>query len=139
MTTHSHQSTIKDVPHVSQVSTPATTLTRKGATCGACGASEGVGANTPDPTPKTTHSDQAKRGSTIHMTATASQGSERHEMIAPRLAYNVEEAAAMLAVGRDSIYELIRTGQLTTFKIGTRRLVAMQDIEAFINAAKVSS
>ncbi|MEM7272657.1 MAG: helix-turn-helix domain-containing protein [Actinomycetota bacterium] len=54
-----------------------------------------------------------------------------------KLAYSVEETADMLSVGRDSIYELIRTGQLATFKIGKRRLVALADIEAFIDKAKV--
>ena len=57
----------------------------------------------------------------------------------PRLAYSVDEAAHLLSVGRDSIYELIRTGQLRTFKIGARRLVALRDIEAFVDQAEASA
>lgn len=56
-----------------------------------------------------------------------------------RLAYSVDEAAHLLSVGRDSIYELIRTGQLRTFKIGARRLVALRDIEAFVDQAEASA
>lgn len=53
----------------------------------------------------------------------------------PRLAYSVEETAATLGVGRDAIFDLIRTNRLRTFKIGARRLVALRDIEDFIEHA----
>ncbi|MGB5759163.1 MAG: helix-turn-helix domain-containing protein, partial [Acidimicrobiales bacterium] len=38
-----------------------------------------------------------------------------------RLSYGIAEAAEMLGVGRTTIYELVRTGQLATLKIGHRR------------------
>lgn len=53
-----------------------------------------------------------------------------------RIAYSVEEAAQLLSVGRDSIYELINTGRLTTFKIGARRLIALSDIHEFVTTAR---
>ena len=42
----------------------------------------------------------------------------------PKFAYSIDEAADLLSVRRDSIYELIQNEKLGSFKIGTRRLVA---------------
>ena len=41
-----------------------------------------------------------------------------------RLAYTVEEAAAVVGVGRDLLYDEIRTGRLRSKKAGTRRVIA---------------
>ncbi len=54
-----------------------------------------------------------------------------------RLAYGIAEAAAMLGIGRSTIYELVRSGQLATFKIGQRRLVTRVDLERFIDSCRV--
>jgi excisionase family DNA binding protein len=48
------------------------------------------------------------------------------------LEYSVAEAAALLSVGRTTIYELIGSGSLRTIKIGSRRLVARRDLEDFV-------
>ena len=60
------------------------------------------------------------------------RGSE-HEMTIPRLAYSVDEAAAMIGVSRRSIYELFRSGQLGSVKIGARRLIRRTDLDAFLD------
>jgi excisionase family DNA binding protein len=39
--------------------------------------------------------------------------------------FTIDEAAARLRVSRWSVYNLIRTGQLHTIKIGRRRLVPL--------------
>ena len=44
----------------------------------------------------------------------------------------VNEAAKELRVSRWMIYELIRTRQLKTLTIGTRRLITTDDLESFI-------
>jgi excisionase family DNA binding protein len=49
-----------------------------------------------------------------------------------KLVYSVAETAALLSVGRTTVYELISTGSLRTIKIGTRRLVARRDLEDFV-------
>ena len=50
-----------------------------------------------------------------------------------RLALSITEAARLLGVGRTTVYqELIDTGQLRTVKIGTRRLVPVSEIHAFL-------
>jgi excisionase family DNA binding protein len=41
-----------------------------------------------------------------------------------RLAYTVEEAAAVVGVGRDLLYDEIRTGRLRSKKAGARRVIA---------------
>ena len=51
----------------------------------------------------------------------------------PKLAYSIEEAADMLSIKRDSVYELINTKKLGSFKVGARRLIARRQLEAFID------
>ncbi len=40
-----------------------------------------------------------------------------------RLTYTVEEAAALLGIGRGLVYEMVGTGQLPSFRLGRRRIV----------------
>jgi len=44
----------------------------------------------------------------------------------------VREAAARLAIGRDTAYELVRSGRLRSVAIGRRRLVPASELEAFV-------
>lgn len=48
----------------------------------------------------------------------------------------VTEAARELRISNWLLYELIRTGQLKTLTIATRRLVAADDLANFINNRK---
>lgn len=50
----------------------------------------------------------------------------------PKLVYSVDECADLLGIGRSLAWQMVRQGQLGSFKIGHRRLVAWQDLEAFI-------
>jgi len=50
----------------------------------------------------------------------------------PKLVYSVDECAALLGIGRSLAWQMVRQGQLGSFKIGHRRLIARQDLEAFI-------
>lgn len=49
---------------------------------------------------------------------------------------NVPEAAQELRISTWLLYELIRTEQLKTLTIGTRRLIATDDLANFINERK---
>ncbi len=49
-----------------------------------------------------------------------------------KLVYTIPEAATALGIGRTSLYQLMDTDQLPSLKIGTRRLIARTDLEAFI-------
>ena len=51
-----------------------------------------------------------------------------------KFAYSIEEAAELLSLKRDSLYELMHTGQLGSFKVGARRLIAHRHLEAFIES-----
>ena len=53
-----------------------------------------------------------------------------------RLAYPVAEAAAMLGIARTFAYDLIGRGELRSFTVGRRRLVAHDDLLAFIDAQR---
>ena len=50
-----------------------------------------------------------------------------------RMLYRVEEAAAVLALSRHRLYELIRSGELPTVKIGKLRRVPAQSMVAYVD------
>jgi excisionase family DNA binding protein len=49
-----------------------------------------------------------------------------------RLAYSVEEAAAITGLSRDLLYDQMRAGRLAYLKIGRRRIITRQHLEAFL-------
>ena len=49
----------------------------------------------------------------------------------------VESTAEYLGISRRSVYVLMDTGQLASFKIGNRRLIALSELERFL-AEKVA-
>ena len=49
-----------------------------------------------------------------------------------RLLLTVREAAAVLAIGRTTLYELIADGQLKTVHIGRAVRVPVAEVEAFV-------
>jgi excisionase family DNA binding protein len=50
----------------------------------------------------------------------------------PRL-LDIIEAGQMLGIGRSSVYALIDAGELTSCKIGRRRLVPVTAIDAYVS------
>ena len=50
-----------------------------------------------------------------------------------RLLYSVNEAMELLNLGRSVIYELIRSGQLRTVKVGRRRLVPARALDDYVD------
>lgn len=55
------------------------------------------------------------------------------------LILTVVEAAETLRIGRSSVYELIASGELRSLKIGARRLIARDDLDAFIDSRREGS
>ncbi|MEH1011726.1 helix-turn-helix domain-containing protein [Micromonospora sp. CPCC 206060] len=51
--------------------------------------------------------------------------------IVPRV-LRVEEAARALGIGRSLVYDLIRSGRLRSFKVGSRRLIPASAIDEAI-------
>ncbi len=56
---------------------------------------------------------------------------ETSTYIAPRV-LRVEEAAQALGIGRSLVYDLIRSGRLRSFKVGSRRLIPIAAIDEVI-------
>lgn len=48
------------------------------------------------------------------------------------LAWSVEEFAQATGIGRTTVFQLIKEGQIKPFKIGKRTLIAVKEAEAFI-------
>jgi len=51
---------------------------------------------------------------------------------AERLCYSVAEAARATGIGRTTLYGLIKDGRLRSSKIGKRRVVAVDQLQALI-------
>ena len=62
---------------------------------------------------------------------------ELNESVQPShpLTLTVDEAAALLRIGRGSAYALVRSGRLRSIKIGRRILIPASAIEDFLRAA----
>ncbi len=56
-----------------------------------------------------------------------------------KLVFSVDEAAELLSIGRTTAFQLIADGRLGSLKVGHRRLVPRQDLEAFIVANRSSA
>ncbi len=56
-----------------------------------------------------------------------------------KLAVSIPEAAEMIAIGRSSIYNLLRNGQLCAYKAGKRTLVKVEDIQHFVDNLPAAS
>lgn len=53
----------------------------------------------------------------------------------PAVLYRVDEAADAMRLSRTAIYELIRSGQLRTVKLGRRRLVPVEALTEYVSTA----
>ena len=51
-----------------------------------------------------------------------------------RLAHSIADALALVPVGRSLLYEEIRAGRLRTFKIGSRTLIADEDLKSWLSS-----
>ena len=53
-----------------------------------------------------------------------------------RLAYNVEEAAAIIGIGRTRLYQAIKSGALKARKYGKRTIILHSDLLDFLTNLK---
>lgn len=51
----------------------------------------------------------------------------------PVLVLDIMEATQVLHCGRTTVYELLKTGELTGLKIGKRRLITYASVAAYVN------
>lgn len=61
------------------------------------------------------------------------------EMIDLRVAVSVMEAARLLGIGRTKVYELLKSGELRSRKVGRRTVVSVASIRAFISDAEAEA
>lgn len=64
--------------------------------------------------------------------ATCNPGQPGPDLAAGRLAYSVDEVAHLTGLSRDLLYDQMRRGNLHYVKIGRRRLITRQHLEAFL-------
>jgi excisionase family DNA binding protein len=57
------------------------------------------------------------------------------DRLTDRLAYSVEEAAQVTGLSRDLLYGEMRAGRLAYLKVGRRRIITRQHLEAFLAQA----
>lgn len=53
----------------------------------------------------------------------------------PKVLLSVDECAKTLGLSRTTTFGLVRSGQLSSFKVGSRRLVRRADLERFISVS----
>jgi excisionase family DNA binding protein len=53
-----------------------------------------------------------------------------------RITYGINQAVEATSIGRSLLYEQIKAGNLKTFKVGTRTLIAADDLEAWLDSYK---
>ncbi|RXG83813.1 helix-turn-helix domain-containing protein [Bradyrhizobium zhanjiangense] len=53
-----------------------------------------------------------------------------------KLAYSIVEACDLLSIGRTTLYQLIKAGDLQTRKVGRRTLIPAKSLDSFIGAVE---
>lgn len=56
-----------------------------------------------------------------------------------KLAYSVEEVAEATGLSRSLLYDEMGAGRLGYIKVGRRRIITCQQLEAFLSAAEVAA
>lgn len=49
------------------------------------------------------------------------------------MAYSVSDVVEMVGIGRTKFYELVKSGQIKTRKVGNRTIVLATDLEAWLS------
>jgi excisionase family DNA binding protein len=52
--------------------------------------------------------------------------------VSEKIAYSIAEAVAASGIGRTTIYELIKRGELPIAKVGARTVIRRHDLEAML-------
>ncbi|MGH3833188.1 MAG: excisionase family DNA-binding protein [Pseudonocardiaceae bacterium] len=49
-----------------------------------------------------------------------------------KLAYSTEEACSALSIGRTALFDLLRRNEITSVKVGRRRLIPAASLDAYL-------
>jgi excisionase family DNA binding protein len=66
------------------------------------------------------------------MSAQVEIGDEARSRAQVQMLLTAEQAAESLAIGRTKVFELIRSGELESIRIGSSRRIPIDAIEAFV-------
>jgi excisionase family DNA binding protein len=56
-----------------------------------------------------------------------------------KIGYSVDEAVEASGIGRTTLYELMRSGELESIKVGRRRIILAEDIRAYLDSQRASA
>jgi excisionase family DNA binding protein len=56
-----------------------------------------------------------------------------------KLLYSTAEACELLNVGKSKLFELLRSGELNSTRIGSARLIAAQDLSEFVTRLRTAA
>ena len=56
------------------------------------------------------------------------------DVVAPRLALSMTEATKAIGVSRQTMYAMLHRGEIRTRRLGSRRVVAVAELERFLAA-----
>jgi excisionase family DNA binding protein len=54
------------------------------------------------------------------------------QRVTEKISYSIREASTASGIGRTTLYQLIKAGELTPVKIGTRTLIRRADLDALL-------
>lgn len=54
------------------------------------------------------------------------------DMTTTKLAYSTEEACSTLSIGRTALFDLLRRNEITSVKIGRRRVIPAASLDAYL-------
>ena len=57
-------------------------------------------------------------------------------MMTSEISYTVEEVATLLKVSKLTVYDLIKKGDIPSFKVGRQMRINSKDLDSFINGNK---
>ena len=66
------------------------------------------------------------------MRKTSTTSASAAELLEQRMAYSVDEAAAITGLSRDLLYDQMRTGKLGYMKVGRRSIITREHLAAFL-------
>jgi excisionase family DNA binding protein len=59
-------------------------------------------------------------------------------MTEPPLLAGIKQSATIAGIGRDAMYELVRTGRIRSVAVGRKRLIPRSELEAWIERELLS-
>ncbi len=74
---------------------------------------------------------QPYKGQVGNTAVVAVRSAGNHEGYMGKIFYNVPEVACALGIGRTTVYELMKSGELKSAKIGDRRVISVASVQSF--------